>query len=303
MKAPLPKALLLAILALAASAGRADEASPGFPAWGPLPDALAPILEAKAEGYARRALKFTCRERIRDARYENEEAGREKFREYDLLMVREPSAPEGFRALRSKPDSKSGREVPVDLPLPDPFLWSQLFQDHIRSTLRFQVGDWHTTPWKLALPISWASSAPVFGQKRLVEWSGTFEVEYLTGNLVKVVASPSLQDERLRIEWQRYQTAFRFIGLSMAPAPLGLELEIDFGFEHEGFSYPTRAEIRTFRQIHRHQRVIVSRQVVEYSDYRFFGTEVKDEIPPLIFQPPAFPLTESHPEGKIPGRS
>lgn len=266
-----------------------DEA---FTSWGPLPEALAPVLKAKSEGYARRALKFTCLERVREASYSGEEAGREKSREYNLLMISDPSVPEGFRGLRSKPDSSTGREEHIDLPFPEPFLWSQLFRDHIRSTLRFQIGEWHTTPWKLALPVTWASSAPVFDQKRLVEWSGTAEIEYLTGNLVRIVAAPSMQEERIRMEWQRAQTAFRFIGISFAPPPLGLELEIEFGFEHEGFSYPTRLELRTFRQIHRDERVTVSRRVVEYSDYRFFGTQVKDVIPPLVFQPPTFPMAE-----------
>nr|MCU0229857.1 hypothetical protein [Acidobacteriota bacterium] len=156
----------------------------------------------------------------------------------------------------------------------------------IRSTLRFQVGEWHTTPYKLAIPVSWVTSAPVAGLRRITEWTGTAEVEYRTGSMVRVVARPSLQDERLKTELARYLTAFRFIGFAFAPPPLGVELTVEFDYEHEGFTYPTRAELLTFQLVHEDQRRTVSRQVATYDQYRFFGTTVKDEIPPLTWNAP-----------------
>ncbi|MCU0253685.1 MAG: hypothetical protein MUE47_04000, partial [Acidobacteria bacterium] len=70
------------------------------------------------------------------------------------------------------------------------------------------------------------------------------------------------------------------------PPPLGVELTVEFDYEHEGFTYPTRAELLTFQLVHEDQRRTVSRQVATYDQYRFFGTTVKDEIPPLTWNAP-----------------
>lgn len=278
----------LAVWALLSAAAAApsvpDDLGPSPPAWAPLPEPLARVLEAKSSGYARRALGFSVQESVREARYADEEAKREKIEVYDYLLVREGAGPEGFRAYRTRPGET--REERVDLPFPEALLWTQVFQPGIRSTLRFQVGDWHTTPYKLAIPVSWVTAAPVSGQRRITEWTGTVEVEYRTGNIVRVVARPSLQEERLKTELARYLTAFRFIGIPFAPPPIGVELTVEFDFEHEGFTYPTRVELLTFQLVHEDQRRTVSRQVVTYDGYRFFGTTVKDEIPPLTWNAP-----------------
>ncbi len=253
--------------------------------WAPLPDEIAQVLEAKAEAYRQQARGFSCTERIRRTRYDNDGAGREKSQDYDYLLVTDPNLPGGFRGLRTRPGSSGRRERRVDLPFPDPYLWSQIFSPTVRSTLRFQVGQWHTTPWKLAIPLSWISSAPAGEGKRITEWSGVAEVEYRTGNVLKVVARPNFQEDRILAELERFLTAFRVLGFSVAPPPEGLEMEVDFGFEHDGLTYPTRVELRTFRQVHRGQRRITSRRVVEYRDYRFFGTRVRVEVPPFTYRP------------------
>jgi hypothetical protein len=294
---PATAALAVLALALAARAGPADTADvgPTQPEWTQLPEQLATVLEAKSTGYARRALGFSVSEKVREARYANEEAKREKVEVYDYLLVREGSGPEGFRAFRTRPGET--KEERVDLPFPDAMLWTQVFQPGIRSTLRFSVGEWHTTPYKLAIPVSWMTSAPVFGQRRITEWTGTAEVEYRTGNLVRIVARPSLQDERLKTELARYLTAFRFIGIAFAPPPIGVELTVEFDFEHQGFTYPTRIELLTFQLVHEDQRRTVSRQVITYDEYRFFGTQVKDEIPPLTWNAPdRLPIPAPPPE-------
>lgn len=277
------RAALIGVLALLVPASPA-ELEAASSAWGPLPEELSVVMEAKARGYARRALGFSVSERVRDASYSGDDATRVRFKEYDYLLVRDGAGPEGFRAFRTRPGEKD--EVRLDLPFPDAFLWTQLFRPGIRSTLRFSVGEWRTTPYRLAIPITWVTAAPVFAKRRITEWTGTVEVEYRTGNLVRVVAHPARQDERLKAELARYLTAFRFIGIPFAPPPIGEELIVDYDFEHEGYTYPTRIELLTFRLIHEDEREIVSRHVIEYGDYRFFGTQVRDEIPPLTWNTP-----------------
>ncbi len=262
----------------------ATELLSAAPAWGPLPEELSSVLEAKARGYSRRALGFSVRETVREASYSGDDATRVRFKEYDYLLVKEGAGPEGFRAFRTRAGDDD--EVRLDLPFPDAFLWTQLFQPGIRSTLRFSVGEWHTTPYRLAIPVTWVTAAPVFSKRRITEWTGTVEVEYRTGNLVRVVAHPSRQDERLKAELARYLTAFRFIGIAFAPPPIGEELIVEFDFEQDGYTYPSRIELLTFRLLHEDEREVVSRQVIDYAGYRFFGTQVRDEIPPLIWNAP-----------------
>jgi hypothetical protein len=255
--------------------------------WGPLPTELVTVLEAKSAAYARRALKFSCRETVRQAQYRGGEAERESVREFEYLLVPSPDALEEFAALRTKPGSKDTNGEKVDVPFPEPYTWSLLFDPRIRSTLKFQVGRWHTTPWKLAIPIEWASSAPVLDKQRVTEWTGTAEIEFRTGNLVRVVARPSLQDERLSAELDRFMTSLKFMGMSTGNPPLGLELTVDFDDEHDGFTYPSRVELVTFQQVSPDTRETVSRKIVQYSNYRFFGAHVDERIPPLTWRPPA----------------
>ncbi len=277
-----------ALLTLGAATALAQEPiTSGNTGWGLLPAELQTVLEAKAGAYRQRATNFICTERVREVEYEGREAQNEKVREYDYSMTRDPSAPEGVRAVRLKPGAApDAKEIDLRLPFPEPYLWFQVFEPAVRSTFRFNVGEWHTTPYKLAIPVTWQSSAPVLDGRKVTEWSGVAEVEWRTGNLVRVVARPSLQDERLLAQMQRYLTAFRFLGMSTAPPPLGQELTVSFGYDSDGFAYPQRVELATFQQTGRETRATVSRQVVEYSNYKFFSTDTTYEVPPLTYSPP-----------------
>ena len=263
------------------------------PEWGELPEEVVRVLEAKSEAYKARALGFTCTEVIRETDYDDGSADEERRRSYDYLLIRDEDAPFGLRALRTKPGSSGEKEREVELPFPEAYFWSQVFSRPIRSILRYKVGEWHTTPWKLAMPISWMSAAPVLDGDHITEWSGTAEVEYRTGNILSVVAEPNLQDRKMVAQLRKYLQAFRFMGISTAPPPEGFELRVQFGYEHENFTYPTRVELHRFRQVDRKSRVTVERQVIEYKDYRFFGTNVKDDFPPFLYRPqPDRPLPE-----------
>ncbi|UCF68953.1 MAG: hypothetical protein JSV80_06615, partial [Acidobacteriota bacterium] len=280
-------ACLLLVASLPPLLGDADPPRDFDDAWGELPTGLVGVLGAKSDAYARRALNFTCTEQIRRATYRESDAAAETRRAYEYLLVADPTRPEGYSGLRGTVRSGGRNEVEVEMPFPEPYLWTQLFAGPIRSTLRFKVGEWHTTPYKLAIPIFWESSAPVFEGKRITEWSGQAAIEYRSGNLLSLTAQPNLQAERIVMELERFLTAFRIMGFSTAPPPVGRELTVRFDFEHDGFTYPTHVSVHTFRQVARDARTTVGRETVQYADYRFFGTEVRDEIPPLLYNTPA----------------
>lgn len=279
-------ACAIALTTAVASSGIArDSLQQDLDEWGPLPSELTVVLEAKAAQYAQRALGFTCIERLRRAEYERSDATSETIREHEYILIADPGVPGGLAGLRSKPGSGGSSEKRPDIDHPEPVLWSQLFDPAIRSTLKFKVGPLHTTPYKLAMPISWISSAPVFEGTRITEWSGTVEIEYRTGNLLSVTAQPNLQEERILAELGRYLTAFRILGFSAAPPPIGRELDVRFRYDNEGLTYPSRVDMRTFRQVSRDRRVTEQRQRTDYGEYRFFGIQTKEEIPPLLYVP------------------
>lgn len=263
--------------------------------WTTLPTALSTSLEAKAGGYARRAKQFSCLERVRRAEYKNDQAtNREARSTYGYLLVDDPRIPGKFRGARTRPEAGETKEVDPGLPYPDPFLWTQLFEPTVRSGLKFKVGEWHTTPYKLVIPIHWASASPVASNQRLTEWSGTIRVEHRTANVISVEAAPNLQDERILAELERYNTAFRILGFSTAAPPIGQEIDVRFDIEYSNYTYPTRVETREFKQIDRKNRETTKKQVVDYEDYRFFRTETKEDIPPLVYEPP----TQNEPDAE-----
>ncbi|MDQ7088554.1 MAG: hypothetical protein Q9Q13_12180 [Acidobacteriota bacterium] len=275
--------LLMAGPAIQAGSPARETGSP----WKPLPAEIARVLERKAEAYRQRARGFSCTERIRRTRYGNEGAGKEKADDYDYLLVEDRAAPGGFRGLRTRPGSSGRRERRVDLPFPDPYLWSQIFSPAVRSTLRFQVGQWHTTPWKLAIPLDWdlLGTEPFRpAHHRMVGYGGSRVQDGQPLENRGPTQLPGRPDPRRTRPLPHRVPDPRVLG--RPPPPEGLELEVLFGFEHEGQTYPTRVELRTFRQVHRGERRITSRRVVEYRDYRFFGTRVQVEVPPFTYLPP-----------------
>jgi hypothetical protein len=266
----------LASLALLAGA-LASADPPGESRPGPLPEELASLLEARSAQYDGRALRFQSLERSRAVRYRRGEAVREKGKSERYLLVRDE---EGlvYRELRGRPGSRGGLSDKPRFDFPTPYAWTQLFEPRLRSSFRFRVGEPETTPWRLARPIDFEAAAPVMEGRRITEWSGTAWVEVKTGNLLRVVARPNLQDERLPAAFDRWIRSFNLIGFHLAPTPLGLELEVRFDREHEGFLYPSRVEMRTFRLVARNRAVTVSRQVVDHTRYEFFRSDARDDL-------------------------
>jgi hypothetical protein len=244
---------------------------------GPLPGELAAPAELRAAAYDERALRFQCIERSRSARYRRGEAVREKGKSQRYLLVRDQ---EGliYRELRGRPGSRGDLSDRPRFDFPAPYAWTQLFEPRMRSSFRFRVGEPETTPWRLARPIEFEASAPVLEGRRIIEWSGTAWLEVKTGNLLRIVARPNLQDERLPAEFDRWIRAFNLIGFHLAPTPRGREIEVLFDRQHEGFLYPSRVELRTFRMVARNRVVTESRTLVEYGRYEFFRSDARDDL-------------------------
>lgn len=263
----------------ASAAERAEEA------WTPLPDGIVATLEARAHGFARRALGFTCREARRRVRYSGGEASGERERAYDFLLAKDEAtgALRGLRARPGEPDASPTRDA---LECPEAYLWPLLFAEPPRGALRFRLGDWASENGRMVLPVTWRSAAPAGDVGSISAWSGTITLG-TDGNPVRLLARPNFQDATIAARRAEYIQSFKFNFFGLVfhtkPRPFGKEVAVDFAHAIDGFSYPSRVELCTFEQVGRalDERAVRRRDVAEYSAYRFFETYSAETIPPL----------------------
>lgn len=280
----------LAVVVLGALWQVSGAAAPGPPPppkdadYGPLPEGVAHVLELKAQAYAARALRFTCREVRRRAKYSGNEATSESGDVFDYLLARADEDPTRLIALRAAPGDPGSKRV-VDAGSPEPFEWTQLFAAGPRSVVRWHIAGRAERDGRRRILVDWLGMGPVLQRDRLPEWTGRIEIEDVTGNLLELTAKPNRQDamiEAKRLEWQQ---AFNFLGLHLdrKNRPIGWELAVSFYEDHEGFTYPSRVELLKFMQYgpDRDDRRLMTRETSEFQAYRFFGTATKEEIPPL----------------------
>lgn len=267
--------------------GAASHPPPPTPAnadYGPLPGDVARVLELKAQAYAARALKFTCREVRRRAKYSGNEATSESGDVFDYLLAHADEDPLRLVALRAAPGDPGSRRV-VDGGAPEPFEWTQLFAAGPRSVVRWRVAGRSERDGRRRILVDWLGMGPVLQRDRLTEWTGRIEIEDVTGNVLELTAKPNRQDAMIEAKRLQWQQAFNFLGLHLdrKNRPIGWELGVSFYEDHDGFTYPSRAELLKFMQYgpDRDDRRLITRDTSEFQAYRFFGTATKEEIPPL----------------------
>lgn len=249
---------------------------------------LARVLEEKAMAYRAAALGFTCETKTRIEKYVDGDMTSQDVVSHDYLLVEDPSSVTGFRAQHYKPGTDNKADRKAFHGYPEPFLFSQVFNPAIASTLRFHVGEWGSIGPKMVLPIAWQGSAPLLKGENITEWEGTLHLEQGTGDLVRVEAYPLFEAVRApaqHLKWVR-ALKFKFMGATVfrfAKPAFTHELEIWYDRVGEKLSYPVRVEYRTYRHFgtrgdQRELKKVVS---VEFTDYRFFNTEAIPETAPL----------------------
>lgn len=251
---------------------------------------LMPLWSATAHRYETAARRFLATETHRTIDYSRAagEARKDKAVPYGYLLEIDPKSG-ALDVVRQTMDEKgvpTGGEKNLDLPFPEPYLWTLIFLPSTASTLRFTYLGREIQNFKLSHVVTFEGSAARTTGKDPREWSGTIWVEENTGDIVRIEARPSFQQDRMAAQWAIFIQSFGLpFGLKTKPRPHGFVLSVLFDFEHEKLLYPTRLDLSDFTWLARDREAMDTRLVLTYDGYRFFKTETEEKVD----TPPAAP--------------
>lgn len=244
---------------------------------------LMPRWAATARRYETYALRFVCTETHRTIDYSRSagEARSEKSTPYGYLLTLDQKNA-SFQVVRQTLDEErrpTGHERALDLPCPEPYMWTFLFLPTFSSAMRFHYLGREIQNFRLSHVVSFEGSAARVDGRDMREWTGTVWVEENTGNIVRVEARPSFQNDRMLALWREFQQAFGLpLGFKTRSRPHGYVLSVLFDDERDGLLFPSRLDLTDFVWIALQREAMDTRLELVYDDYRFFRTEAEEEI-------------------------
>lgn len=247
---------------------------------------LMSVWGAASRRYDTYAQRFLCMETHRTIDYSRSagEARKDKETSYGYLLTLDPKngSYEVVRQILDDKKEPTGGEKTIDLRCPEPYSWTLMFLPTISSTTHYHYLGREIQNYRLTHVVSFEGSAPHVEGRDLREWTGKAWIEDNTGNLVRIEARPSFQDERLRAVWQEFQQAFVFpFGIKSKGRPHGYALALIFDYERDGLLFPSRLDLTDFVWVATAREVLDTRLVLTYDDYRFFYTESQEKILPV----------------------
>ena len=240
-----------------------------------LPEDLRSRLAHTADLYREYALRFTCMETVRLARYDADaEASNESVRRYAYLLEREADG-ETLHEVRQKvkeDGTPHGGEVRDEEPFPPAYAWVQLFSRFDQSFFAYRDQGERVEGYDWVREIEFRGALPFTDGKDIRQWEGTVLVDAVTLTPLEIHAQPTGQDARIRALYDRWSQAFNIIGLHMAPRPLLYGAFVQFGLRTAGLSFPT--ELRYDTRIAVSAKRSAPRQASSrrYEGYQFFKT-------------------------------
>jgi hypothetical protein len=285
--------LAIVFLARAADAPLPKDSGPPAPpaagekdtrAWDPsapwvLAEDLKAALARQAETYHEYALRFTCTEVVRLARYgDTGAADKETTRKYAYLLERETGSETLLEVRqRTKSDgSPHGDDVKDEEPFPPAYGWVFLFSSFHQPYFayrdhgdRFEGFDW-------VREIEFKGSLPFTDGKDIRQWQGTVLVDAVTSTPLEIEAEPSGQADRIKALFDRWSQAFNLIGIRLAPRPFGYRCHVRFHTRKDSLTFPTQLRYDTFRAVSAKKNVPWQASIRDYHDYRFFKTSATE---------------------------
>jgi hypothetical protein len=257
------------------SVGIADEGAPAAEAPWHLSDDLLSRLARAAQEYREHALRFTCIETVRLARYDAEsEASDESVRRYAYLLEREAGG-ETLREYRQKvrdDGSPRGGEVLDEEPFPPAYAWVQLFGLFNQSFFAYRDAGERIEGYDWVREIEFRGALPFTDGKDIRQWEGSVLVDAVTLLPIEIHAEPTGQRARVRALYARWSQAFNLLGMRLAPKPLVYSATVRFGLFRDGLRFPT--ELRYDSRIAVSSTQSAPRQASSrrYDGYQFFKT-------------------------------
>lgn len=240
--------------------------------WGLAPD-LAAKLGQVAEQYLDYAVKFTCTETVRKARFDEGEAKKETSKRYGYLLERgDGQTIAEFRQKMKSDGTVTDSEVNDAEAFPPAYAWVFLFSKANQPYFayrergdRFEGYDWvRVFEFKGAIPYT--------DGRDIRQWDGVVLVDAATFTPVEIRAEPSRQQERLKMLFERWAQSFNIIGYRMGPKPYGFSGRVLFQTRRDKLTFPTQLRYTSFRAVSPKRTEPTDASTRDYSGYRFFKT-------------------------------
>lgn len=241
----------------------------------------------QAELYRKYALRFTCIETVRVARYDaDKEASKETSRRYAYLLEREGGGEtlREFRQRMKDDGTPRGSNILDEEPFPPAYAWVSLFSRFHQPYFgyrdlgdRFEGFDW-------VREIEFRGALPFTDGKDIRQWQGTVLLDAVTHTPIEIRSEPTGQRERIRAMFDRWSRAFNLIGIHLAPRPFGYACRVQFRTRRDGLTFPTELRYDTFRAVGAKNTAPWQASTRVYENYRFFKTDTT-EIPGPIGSP------------------
>ena len=249
-----------------------DDGSP----WGLKPE-LAAKLAAVAEQYLEYAVKFTCEETVRKARFDEGEAKKETTKSYGYLLERgDGQSIREFRQKMKSDGTVTGNGVDDAEAFPPAYAWVFLFSKANQSYFayrergdRFEGYDWvRIFEFKGAIPYT--------DGRDIRQWDGVVLVDAATLTPVELRAEPGRQQERLKVLFDRWSQSFNVAGFRVGPKPIGFSGRVLFQTRRDRLTFPTQLRYNAFRAVTPKRTEPTDASTREYASYRFFETATKE---------------------------
>jgi hypothetical protein len=247
-------------------------------------EALLDRLADRAAQYRRFALGFTCEESLVQTFYKAERGAfsRRERKVYDYLFAKSEKSGdlEEIRELieeNGKQVRRSQRDL--NLKIPPAYAWSQIFASENRGRFFFRYAGRLLSGYRLLIQIDFAGAAATPGGTDIAGWSGRASIDSETLNIHTIEAEPSGQAARIEAEVMKYQRAFAIMGVPLASRPRSRTLTVQFGFAHQGLTYPAVASLLKSVYVSTAEQGLEEKIDFRYRSYRFFVTGTKVEEP------------------------
>ena len=249
-----------------------DDGSP----WG-LDAELSARLAAVAVTYRDYAVKFTCTETVRKAKFDEGEAKKETSRSYGYLLERgDVQTLREFRQKMKGDGSVTTNEVVDAEAFPPVYEWVFLFSKANQPYFayrergdRFEGYDWvRIFEFKGAIPYT--------DGRDIRQWDGVALLDATTLTPVEIRAEPGHQQERLKLLFERWSRSFNVVGFRTGPKAIGFSGRVLFQTRRDKLTFPTQLRYASFRAVTPKSTEPTDASIRDYSAYHFFETESKE---------------------------
>jgi hypothetical protein len=251
-----------------------DDGSP----WGLAPE-LASRLAGVAEKYIEYAVKFTCAETVRKARFDDHEAKHETSKNYGYLLERgDGRTIREFRQKMKSDGTVTTTEVDDAEAFPPAYAWVFLFSKQNQSYFayrergdRFEGYDWVRI-------FEFKGAVPYTDGRDIRQWDGVVLVDAATLTPVEIRAEPGHQKERLKLLFDRWSQSFNIVGMRTGPKAIGFSGRVLFQTRRDQLTFPTQLRYASFKAVTPKSTEPTEASTRDYSDYHFFETGTKERV-------------------------